>query len=68
MNAKISLIFTSFKKETSILSPIAKKLQARQFLPNCLSEKASESKEIKIKILVILQHKISFVKSFPFSK
>ena len=32
-------ISTSFKKEISILSQIAKKLEARQFLQNCLFEK-----------------------------
>ena len=37
-------ISTSFKKELSILSHIAKTLQARQFPQNCLSEKVPGSK------------------------
>ena len=36
----------SFKKEISILSQIAKKLQARQFFQNCISEKAPGSKKM----------------------
>ena len=35
-NSKISCISTSFEKEVSILSHIAKKLKARQYLQNCL--------------------------------
>ena len=42
---KISFISTSFQKEIWILTHIAKKLQAHQFLPYCLSEKASGSKK-----------------------
>ena len=35
-NSKISCVSTSFKKEISIFSHIAKKLQACQYLQNCL--------------------------------
>ena len=42
----------SFKKEISILCHIAKKLQARQFSPNCLSEKVPVSKRKKKKYIL----------------
>ena len=45
LNSKTSCISTSFKKRISILSHIGKKLQARQFLQNRLSEKAPGSKK-----------------------
>ena len=46
LNSKMSCISTSFKKRISILSHIGKKLQARQFLQNHLSEKAHGSKKL----------------------
>ena len=36
LNSKISCISTSFEKEIRVLSHIAKKLQDRQYLQNCL--------------------------------
>jgi hypothetical protein len=48
--SKISFISTSSKKEISILSHIAKKLQAQQFSQNCLSEKAPASYKSKRKV------------------
>ena len=45
--SKTSCMSSSSKKEINILSHITKKLQAWQFLHNCLSEKAPGSKKLK---------------------
>ena len=44
-NSKQQPISTLFQKEYGIVSHTAKKLQARLFLQNCLSEKAPGSKK-----------------------
>ena len=54
----------SFKKEMSILCHIAKKLQARQFSPNCLSEKVPVSKNKKKKKNYILKAVLVYVLAF----
>ena len=45
-NSKINCISTSFEKRISILSHIAKKLQAHQFLKNWVCKKAPSSKKV----------------------
>ena len=51
-NSKISCISMSFKRRIDILSHIGKKVQARQFLQNRLSEKAPESKKFFFQICI----------------
>ena len=59
LNYKLQPIYTSNKKKISILTQIAKKLQAHQFLQYCLVKEASDSKkfffffDLSINVLVI---------------
>ena len=66
-NSKISCISTISKKEISILSHIAKKLQAYHYLQNCLLQSGMGKKHgfwaiLKEKKFTILSINFSFIK------
>ena len=61
MNSKISCISTLFQKEISILGHIAKWLQARQYLQNCL-EMCKKKHDFVVKKLSIFKARSSKLK------